>query len=254
MYYKKFFNIVLFSFLSLNIFASQNPVDDFKIANTLYQEGKFQESISKYNSLIERGFSSENAYFNLANSYAKVDSLGKSILYYEKVLKLNPKNKDAKSNLGFVKSLLKNDLNELPELFFVRWYKNVVYAFDANTWAWITVALAWFSAIAFIFYFFIKSVFLKKTSFFKGIFFIVLALLSLVITNINNGNIGAKTEIILTKTKSISKTAPSANAENSDVFFEGSKFKVLDSIEGFYKIKTLEGNVLWLNQADFEEI
>ena len=172
MYYKKLVHIVLFSILSLNIFASNETNNAvFKQGNTLYQAGKYNEAIQEYQTLISTGFETENVFFNLANSYAKTDSIGKSILYYEKVLKLNQKNKDAKSNLGFVKTLLKNDLNELPELFFVRWYKNVVYYFDANTWAWITVDLAWFSAIAFVFYFFIKSVFLKKTSFFKAIKF-----------------------------------------------------------------------------------
>lgn len=255
MYFRHTIYIVLFTFLSLSVFAQEtDSTSIFQQANYAYQNGDFETAVQQYETLKETGSISENATFNLANAYFKKGEIGKSILNYERVLKQNPKNADAIKNLAFVKTNLEQSLDELPELFFITWWKNIVYYFEANIWAWIAVAFAWFALIALAFYFFSKNILFKKTAFSKLVVFTIVAVFSFFVSKINSGAIGAKTEIILTEKQSQAKDAPSENAQNADVFYEGTKLKVLDHIEDFYKTKNADGQIIWVSKKDFEII
>lgn len=243
-----------FSLLSLSTFASGDPEILFQEGNLAYEEGDFERAKEKYIALNSLGFGSENTSFNLANAYFKTKQIGKSILYYEKVLKQNPKNEDAIKNLAFVKTKLKQDLNELPDLFFVTWWKNLVYLFKADTWAWIAVLFSWFALIALAFYFFSKKTFFKKAAFSKLFLFLFIALFSFLISKINNGSIGAKTEVVLTQNQSQAKDAPSKNAKDINIFYEGTKLEVLDSVDVFFKAKNADKKIIWVLKSDFEII
>lgn len=255
MYFKNILHIVFFSLLSLVAFASGDAHEaTFQEGNLAYESGNFEKAIESYEILTQIGFGSENTSFNLANAYFKTKQIGKSILYYEKVLKQNPKNEDAIKNLAFVKTKLEHNLNELPDLFFVTWWKNLVYLFKADTWAWIAIFFAWSALAALAFYFFSKNSWFKKAAFSKVIIFTVFALFSFLIMKINNGSIANKTEMILVSKQSQAKDAPSQKAQDLDLFYEGSKLEVLDSLEGFYKTKNADKQVVWVSKSDFEII
>lgn len=255
MYFKQTLHIVFFAFFCLNAFASEIDTNSiFQQANTNYENGDFETAIQQYEELKETGLNSENATFNLANAYFKKGEIGKSILNYERVLKQNPKNTDAINNLAFAKTNLEHELDELPELFFVTWWKNIVYYFDADVWAWIAIAFAWFSLIALAFYFFTKNMIFKKAAFTKLVVFIIIAVFSLFVSKINSGIIGSKTEMILTKKQSQAKDAPSENAKDAEVFYEGTKLEVLDKVDDFYKSKNLDDQIIWVSKEDFEII
>ena len=256
MYFKQVLNIVMFMFFALSAFASGDGHEiAFKEGNLAYEKGDFEEAIEQYEKLeIHTSFGSENTKFNLANAYFKNKEIGKSILFYEKVLKQNPNNKDAAQNLAFVKTKLDNELLELPDLFFVTWWKKLIHTFSTDTWAWISVAFFWFALIAFAFYLFIKNITFRKAAFTKTILFSFIALLSLLITKIKNGEIFHQTEIVLVEENTISKTAPSLNSDDSFTFYEGAKLKIEDQVDVFYKVKSPEGDFVWVKKEDFGEI
>ncbi len=256
MYFKQVLHIVVFTFFALNSFASGDGHEiAFTAGNIAYEKGDFVKAIEHYEKLeIHTSFGSENTKFNLANAYFKNGEIGKSILYYEKVLKQNPNNKDAAKNLAYVKTKLENDLNELPDLFFVAWWKQFIHFFKADTWAWISVCFFWFALIAFAFYLFFTNITFRKAAFIKTIIFSFIALLSLFITKIKTGEIFNATKVVLIKENTVSKSAPSLNSENASTFYEGSKFKIEDQVDVFYKVKSLEGNFVWVKKEDFREI
>lgn len=255
MYFKPHLHILIFVLFCGSGFASVGGNEvTFENANLAYENGRFDIAVENYELLIKRGLGSENTKFNLANAYFKTGQIGKSILYYEKVLKQNPQNKDALKNLAFVKTKLEQHLNELPDLFFVVWWKNLVYFFKADTWAWIAVSLAWFAVFALAVYYFSTNRFLKKTASATLFIFVFLAIFSVLLMKINNGSMASKTEVVLTQKQSQAKDAPSENAQNLNLFYEGSKLEVLDSLEGFYKTKNADQETVWVLKADFEKI
>jgi len=60
--------------------------------------------------------------YNIANAYFKLENIPNAILYYERAYLLDPVNEDVNYNLQIAKTLIVDRFQEIPELFFVRWY------------------------------------------------------------------------------------------------------------------------------------
>jgi tetratricopeptide (TPR) repeat protein len=88
--------------------TAENKKDVFTSANELYEKGRYTEAIDQYRAVIEKGNIFPEAYYNLANSYFKNQEIGYAVLYYEKALRLNPRNNDTKHNLNYIRSLIKD--------------------------------------------------------------------------------------------------------------------------------------------------
>lgn len=68
-------------------------------ANQAYKEGRFQEAVDGYSSLLGSGEESGHLYYNLGNAYFRLDRLGPAILNYEKARRVIPRDADLNFNL-----------------------------------------------------------------------------------------------------------------------------------------------------------
>jgi tetratricopeptide (TPR) repeat protein len=80
----------------------------FEEGNARYEEGDFPSAIDVYGSLVLRGVENKDLYYNLANAYFKNGELGRAILYYERALRLAPRDEDTKANLSLVEAMLRD--------------------------------------------------------------------------------------------------------------------------------------------------
>ncbi len=60
----------------------EDPSEILLQGNDHYQEGRFQEALSAFESILESGFESPDLYYNLGNAYFKMGDLGGSILNF----------------------------------------------------------------------------------------------------------------------------------------------------------------------------
>lgn len=74
---------ILYAFLLISqVFFAQNG---FEKGNALYQKGQYQQAVEEYENVIkEDKLQSAELYFNLANSYYKLNKVAPSIYNYEK--------------------------------------------------------------------------------------------------------------------------------------------------------------------------
>ena len=80
----------------------------FERGNQLYEAGEFEEAVNLYEEAVERGAVAPELFYNLGNAYYKSGSLGKAVLYYERSLRLAPRDEDARANLTLVQSMLRD--------------------------------------------------------------------------------------------------------------------------------------------------
>ena len=89
---KKLFISLLLTLFPLFLIAQNELL--FSQANEAYNKGKYTKAIELYEKIEKTGNVSESLYFNLANSYYKIQKIAPSIYNYEKALTLAPNDQD----------------------------------------------------------------------------------------------------------------------------------------------------------------
>lgn len=87
----------------------------FNLGDTYYKQGKYDEAIKSYKSLLSQTNDTEmkaKLQHNIGNSLLKSQKLQESVDAYKNALKLNPDDKDTKYNLSYALSLLKDKQNQ----------------------------------------------------------------------------------------------------------------------------------------------
>lgn len=74
--------------------------------NDAYQRGEFVAAISSYRAAAEAGADSADLWFNLGNAYYRAGQEGRAALAFERALRREPGDKEARSNLHLVRAQL----------------------------------------------------------------------------------------------------------------------------------------------------
>ena len=83
--------------------ASAGAPHSFTGANRAYGEGRWDDAVAGYESLVAAGLVNRDLYFNLGNAYFRSGHLGPAIYNYERALRLSPSFADAKHNLALAR-------------------------------------------------------------------------------------------------------------------------------------------------------
>jgi tetratricopeptide (TPR) repeat protein len=166
-------NIVYLFLLITQVFFAQSS---FEKGNAMYQRGNYQEAVLAYEGVIkENKQESAELYFNLANSYYKLNKVAPAIYNYEKALVLKPHDPETLNNLKFAKKLTIDEIKEVPKVGFAKLIQNFTGIFDYNTWAKISVGIGFLFLLSFIGYYF-SQLTLSKRIYFIGMFVLLVAL------------------------------------------------------------------------------
>lgn len=244
---------VFLIFFSL-VLEAQNANELFSNANNLYKNGEYSKAIELYSAIEKQGLESDELFFNLGNSYYKLNKVAPSIYYYEKALKINPSNEDALTNLSFAKRMTIDIIEDLPKTFLQRFSTNVIQKLSFDTWATIAVVSSFLVAVLFLLYYFSFSS-KKKLLYFNTTIFTAFVLIISVFFGYNNYKTvkNNKAAIIFVPKVEI-KNAPSTNSDEVFVLHEGTKVIILDELDNWKKIKIADGKIGWIYADDLKEI
>ena len=247
--------IVIILVLVFSTFGySQNAKNLFDTANELYKNGKYTEAIETYKKIENLGVHSDELYFNLGNSYYKLNKVAPSIFNYEKALKINPSNADVLMNLTFAKRMKIDAIEVMPKTVFQKFSDNIIYKLTYNSWAWIAVILSFLGAILFLLYHFSYSSGKKLLYFNTSILSAILLIFAVVFAYKSyNYEVNIKSAIIFKQSTEI-KNAPTLNSDTVFELHEGTKVQVLDAIDNWKKIKLADGKIGWIVGDDMQEI
>lgn len=105
------YSIAKEEYLKLQVKEPHNPRLNYNLGVSLYRTDSYKEAIGSF----ARGSAEANhptlqeaAFYNLGNAYFKTKKYKEAITAYEKALKINPKDEDAKFNLELAKKLLED--------------------------------------------------------------------------------------------------------------------------------------------------
>jgi len=106
--------IILSCFLSVSLFADV-PQDQFAQANAHFDKGELDQASALYDALIQKGFGGAALYYNLGNLHYRKGERGEAVLWYERALRLSPRDNDINFNLSLARSHLKDEESSIPE-------------------------------------------------------------------------------------------------------------------------------------------
>jgi tetratricopeptide (TPR) repeat protein len=228
-------------------FASVN--DSLIKANAWYNKGEYSKAIRLYEYIVERGYQSDELFYNLGNAYYKTGQVGESILNYERALVLNPGLEDAEQNLKIAGLSTVDRFEVMPQPLLTSAYQSIFKLFSPGSWAVLALCLLAISGIGVALYFFSSA---------KRLAFIVAAVcLGLFVATLamayqhHNYRQKNKAAIVMTAS-SYAKSGPSEKAEDVFILHEGTKAVVIESFGLWHKVRLPDGKIGWMKQADLQ--
>ena len=255
---------IIFFLISLNIaiplFANDSIVS---IADSLYLQKEYYSAIKLYEDAIEKSGASSDIYYNLGNAYYRSDNLGKAILNYERALRLNPGNDDAKFNLDFVKTKC---IDKIPDNrnFITRLVDSIINLFSPNTWAYLSIIILALVITSIALYMYAKNIKVRKIGFFGGIVLAFMWFIMIGASIVSAINASDKSNAIIMDEStmlSVGPHSPQNHAEEAILLHEGTKVEILDSVQSqnetestlWYEVE-INGSRAWINSLSVERI
>ena len=238
-------------FILLSLFAfmgkAQESVDVwFEQANAAYNTGNYDSAKIIYEKILATDMESVPLYYNLGNVYYKMHEYPMAIYYYEKALKLDPSNEEVQTNLAIANHAIVDKIEPVPQSFIVRGWRNARASLSGNQWAWCSIVF--FALLLVSLFLFLRSrkVGLRKLGFFAGLVFLLAFGLSVVFAAQLKVASEKQDQAILMMPTVTVKSSPSETSVDLFVLHEGTKVSILETADGWCKIKIANGSVGWL--------
>ena len=207
-------------------------------------------ALEKYDEIINTGYNSAELYYNIANTYYKLDEVAPSILFYKRTLKLDPSFDDAIFNLKMAKLKSVDKFDTIPETFFFKFWKSFSSVFSIYQWSITAIVLAFITSIFFIIFLFNSSTTIKRFSFVISLSSIILMFTAVFISHQQDVWQKANKQGVIMVENSYIKVAPDDNSEDSFILHEGTEIIVIDNVGDWLRIKLVDGKKGWIHQSN----
>jgi len=240
--------------LTLPVASAQTPEVRFSEANGLYTSGDFSGAAAIYRKLYEEGLRSDDLLYNAGNAYFKSGDLASAILFFERARLISPADEDINYNLQIARSRVSDRFEEIPPLFFVRWFDFVSLLTTTNRWAIIAITLFILSLAAGI-------VFLTKSrargrlmTFWLSVAALILTLISISLALRNNSLVNRNGNAVVMCSILTGKSAPGEGGSELFVIHSGTTVTVEESLGEYSEIRLPDGTKGWIKADCIEKI
>lgn len=233
-------------------------------ADSAYNAGNYRQALSLYNNVLNTRGASSALYYNIGNANFRIGNVGKAIVAYERSLRLDPSNDDARTNLEYVKSTLRG-LPEDGSSFLSNIHSRVVSLASPDSWGMIAFVMFVLVLGCVALYLFTSATTLRKVGFFGGFIVLALFVYAFVIawqtaraTEHSDVGIVVRTNARLTSNPG---TAKNKN-EKTIAIPEGSCVEIIDSLSTpndpvtalWYNVLLNNKTEAWIDATDVERV
>ena len=231
------------------------PVGDLLTqANEAYAQNDFQTAAGLYEELLKTNGASAIVYYNLGNSYYKLNKVAQSILNFERALLLEPGNADIRFNLEIAKLKAVDKIESVGDFFLTEWFRDIQNLMSTDAWSNFSIACFILLIICLFLFFFSRRIFVKKLGFFVGLVLLVCVVFGNIFAFNQKKKLTQRNEaIIFTPTITI-KGSPDNSGTDLFILHEGTKVRLKNKLGDWNEIETADGNVGWVRSSEFEVI
>lgn len=247
-------------FTGLMVWASPTVLE----ADSAYNREDYQQALRLYNKVLEEEGASPTVYYNLGNTYFRLNNIGHAVLNYERALKLAPSFEDARTNLNFVNTRIE-DKPEDDSSFLGNLFDKIVCSASPDSWAWLTFIAFFLVLGAAAAYIFANNVAVRKVGFFGGIILIFATIGFMIVALDSASRIkNHDAAIVMTPTTNLTSAprAPKGKTEKVVPIHEGTRLIIVDSVvtpgdeasHMYYDVKINNSTRAWVKASDVERI
>jgi len=136
--------LVLAALGSGQVQAATDPSQLMAEANQAYTEGQVEVALDLYHQVESLGVQDPDLFFNLGNAHARRGELGFAVVNYLRARQLDPRDKDIKDNLEWVRGSIKDlELSNAELPLFIAQFVAVVFTLTTSQWALVLLVLVW---------------------------------------------------------------------------------------------------------------
>jgi len=219
-----------------------------------YEEGRWQDARSSWSALADMGFKSDELYYNLGNACYKSADIAWAVVWYNRSLKLNPSNEDARFNLEFVNGMIQDRVESVPEFFLVSWMRKLSYVMASDAWAILFLLCILLAAACALLFFLGRRSVLRKTGFFAGIAALLLAFVCVSFAFSQKAEFESADKAVVVSGVCSVKSSPGASSTDLFIVHEGLTVSVEDQLGEWVNIELSDGRQGWMMKRDIEII
>jgi tetratricopeptide (TPR) repeat protein len=235
----------IFSFAGVAL-SQETAAEKFNKGVSSFTSGNYKEALQLWTDIYNTGYRSANLNYNIGNAYFKLNNIPYAILFYERAYLLKPGDENISYNLQISRTLIVDRFQEIPELFFVRWYNFISLIISTNNWAKISIVSFIFCLLFLSLYFYSSRYRHKVIGFWLAISFFFLSLSSFTFTIRNKSLVYDSHKAIILNPLVSGKSSPDNSGTDLFVLHEGTKVTIEDEVGEWFEIRLSDGNKGWV--------
>jgi len=252
---QKYLLILLFFSGILTVTAQPAALQDsLAKGNQLYTSGKYADAVKCYEYVAGKGFESFELYYNLGNALYKSNNITFAILNYERALRLNPKNEDARFNLEMAKKQVVDNIDLLPEPGFLRWWHELISSRPADNWGTHSLVSFFVFLLLFALFLFATSIRNKQLTFWLAVITLAYSLLTFSFGSVQRSKLVNHNSGVITERSVRMKGSPSETGTELFILHEGLSVQITDKLGDWIEIRLADGNKGWLKESSLIRI
>lgn len=249
---KKIYFSLLFVFASVLAYGQETTKAQ---ADSAYINNDYANAVYLYEDILANQGESADIYYNLGNSYYKMDNIAKAILNYEKALMLNPGNGDIRFNLELAQSKTVDKVTPMSEVFLVTWMKSLTNTMSEQGWSKLAIASFILTLLGLVLYFFSKKIAMKKIGFISALCLMLVCILANVFASSQKSKAQSHSSAIIMEPSVTVKSTPNEGGTELFILHEGRKVMIKDNTMREWKeIQLEDGNAGWVPASVIEII
>jgi len=219
-----------------------------------YMQGHWEQAAGQWMAISDLGLESSDLYFNIGNAFFKNQQYASAILYFEKALKLDPSNQDAKFNLEYAGNFIQDRIEAVPEFFLKSWGRAICHILPSDAWAGLMNIFLAFALAGLLVFLLSRNSVYRKLGFYAAILFVLLSFTSFAAAQkLKNEYVSAENAIVMKPVVAV-KSSPGDDSVDLFVLHEGTKVKKLDRVGSWESVQLSDGRKGWLKSSDIETI
>jgi tetratricopeptide (TPR) repeat protein len=246
--------VLLLQIFYQNAAAQDTRNDKFRQGVELFTAGSYDKALSQWTDIYNTGYRSAELEYNIGNAYFKLNNIPGAILFYERAHLLKPADEDINYNLQIARTLIVDRFEEIPELFFVRWFRFVSLTLSTNTWAKISIGAFILCLIFLSLYFYSLKYKLKVLGFWLAIALIIISISSLSFSAENRHMVHNSNKAIIFSPQVSGKSSPDKSGTDLFVLHEGTKVTTGEKVGEWFEIRLSDGNKGWVPAGSIQII